>query len=383
MKAAFISFAILILVGCQQKDLVQEALPIEVSVVKIIEDTVSIKKDFVGQVYGKVDIPIRARAEGYLMGIRFKEGQKVYKDSLLYTIDAQPFEAALSEANSSLAEAKVGLVRANNDVNRVKPLAEMNAVSQRDLDAAIAEQGAAEAMVSAAEANVDMMEIQLSYTRVRAPIDGLIGKSLAKIGEFVGREPNPVILNTVSRIDSIRVEFFLTESDYLLLARAARAQEAKLTLDSAEEDKAPKLPLELILADGSIFEYPGYVDFINRQVDADIGAILIQATFPNPNKTIRPGQFAKIRAIVSQMDNGLLVPQRCVQEFQGSFFVLAVDAEGLVKRQTIEIQAKYRDYFLVKKGLKLGDQVILEGLQKVSEGKTVQMKEVEFQSKFN
>ncbi len=220
-----------------------------------------------------------------------------------------------------------------------------------------------------------MQKIQLSYTKITAPISGIIGKSNAKVGEFVGRSPNPVILNTISLIDSIRVEFFLTEDDYLYLSK-------KLRTAQQEGKKTSRFPLRLILSDGSIFPYEGHVDFINREISSSTGAILIQATFPNPEGLVRPGQFARVRAIVEEVENGLLVPQRCVVEFQGTFSVLAVGEGNALESRKIEIAGPYRDYYLVSSGLKKGDRIVLEGLQKVSNGSIITPKPVQFKSQF-
>jgi len=372
LTATFFSF--LLLISCEEEQITDTSPP-TVQVVSVIQDTVQIEKDFVGQVYGITDIPIRARVEGFLEGVHFQEGMKVKKGQLLYSIDPQPFKASLTAAQSQLAEAEVGRIRASNDLNRVQPLADMKAVSERDRDASIAEKDASEEMVNAAQANVEIQEIQLSYTQIKAPISGLIGKTQAKVGEFVGRSPNPVILNTVSRIDSVRVEFFLTENDYLQLAKEVRA-------DIASGHKRETFALKLILSDGSIFEHEGKVDFVNREVDATTGAILIQASFPNPEGLIRPGQFARVRAIMEQMDKGVLVPQRAVSEFQGRFSVMAVTDSNTVKQKPIEILGSYRDYYIITRGVTPGESIIFEGLQKAKEGQKVTPEPIEFKSQY-
>lgn len=365
---------VLLAFGCKQEPEVTEAVPLPIKVVKLSAKDVSLEKDFVAQIYGKVDIPIRARAEGYLEGIHFQEGKLVKEGELLYTVDSDPFQEGVNAANSELASAKVNLTQAQNDLARYQPLAEMNAISQKDLDAAIAKRDAALAMVSAAEARVRYENIQLSYTKIKSPINGLIGKTNAKIGEFVGRDPNPVILNTVSLIDSVRVEFSLSENDYLLLFKEYQEQH-----NSADEVKRP---LKLILSDGSTFDQVGYVDFINRQIDATSGTILIQSSFPNPERLIRPGQFARIRVPMSTVANGVLVPQRAVSEFQGTFFVFKVGEGNSIEQQNISIGGSYRDYFLVSEGLNSGDRVVLEAIQKVAAGQTIAPQEVVFESQF-
>jgi membrane fusion protein (multidrug efflux system) len=340
--------------SCKDKE-VQQAPPPEIKVVKVIQKEVPIYKEYVGQVYGYKDIPIRARVDGYLMGIHFKEGFSVKKGQLLYTIDPQPYQAKVAESMGQLAKAKTELVRADNELKRIEPLAEMNAVSQSDLDAAKAEFGAAQASVEAAKASLRLSKINLSYTNVKSPIRGLIGKTLAKEGEYVGKSPNPVILNTVSRIDNIRVEFFITEAEYLHYFR-------QISIEAEEHEKTA---LELILADGSIHKYKGVIDFIDRNVDPTTGAILLQASFPNPEKLIRPGQYAKIKALVHTDKNALIIPQRAVIEMQGQYSVFVVNNESIIENRTIEIDGFYDDYYIVSKGLEQGEEIVVDGLQKV------------------
>lgn len=375
MKMPVCIAAVIIFTACSQKESPVEPSPPEIKVVKLKSDTVKLEKDFVGQVYGYRDIPIRTRVEGFLDGIHFAEGRAVKKGQLLYTVDPEPLEAALSAAKSEKARTEVTLVRASSDLERIEPLAEINAVSKRDLDATVAEKGATQAMLDATNANVRIREIQLEYTRIKSPIDGIIGKTSAKEGEFVGRSPNPVILNTVSSIDSIRVEFFITEKDYLAFA-------ADFAVKAAQGEEKPTFPLKLILADGQVFQHEGRIDFVNRQVDAATGTLLVQATFPNPGRVIRPGQFARIRAVVETVPNGLLVPQRCVSEFQGTHSVLAVNSDGYVEQKMIEIAGDYRDYFVVLDGVKEGETVVLEGLQKTKGGGKIQPRLVEFASQY-
>ncbi|MDG1276206.1 MAG: efflux RND transporter periplasmic adaptor subunit [Algoriphagus sp.] len=370
----FLFALILIICSCSSPPEVVERPPLEVDVVKLKTESIQLEKDFVAQIYGKVDIPIRARAEGYLEGIHFQEGRMVRKGELLYTVNSDPFQEGVNAANSELASAKVKLTQAENDLNRYRPLAEINAISEKDLDAAIANRDAAEAMVNAAEAKVRFQGIQLSYTQIKSPIDGLIGKTNAKIGEFVGRDPNPVILNVVSLIDSIRVEFFLSENDYLSIFREYQEEHRKIQDAPAE--------IKLILADGIIFDQVGKIDFINRQIDASSGTILIQSTFPNPDRLIRPGQFARVRVPIQNVENGVLVPQRSVSEFQGKFFVFKVGEGNKIIQQGIEIAGNYRDYFLVKSGLESNDLVVLEAIQKVAAGQVISPKEVVFQSQY-
>ncbi len=354
----------LILVSCGTDEQSKLFVP-DIAVYKITAEDVPIHQEFVGQVFGLKDISIRARVEGFLEGIYFNEGRQVKKGQLLYTIESQPFEAEVAAKMSLLAEAKTLLVNAESELNRIKPLAEINAVSQSDLDAAVARFEASQASVEAAEAILRAAQIQLSYTRIKAPISGIIGKTKAKVGDFVGREPNPVILNVVSRIDVILVDFFITESEYLILVREMNKNKRLKEVEKREPN------LELILSDGSVHNYKGKVEFVDRDVDPTTGAILVQASFPNPDGIVRPGQFARIDASVRTIKNGILIPQRTVTEMQGIHNVYVINDENKVELRRIKVGPTIDSFWLVEEGLKNGEKVIYEGLQKVKPGMTV------------
>jgi len=352
--------------------------PPDIPVVNVLEQDVPIFQDFVGQVYGEVDIPIRARVIGFLEGIHFEEGRKVTKGQLLYTVDKQPYQAEVARQQSALAEARTSYTKATSDLNRIKPLAEINAVSQSDLDAAQAEYEAALAYVDAAEASVRLAKIELGYCYIKSPIDGIIGKTQAKVGEFVGQSPNPVILNTVSIIENVRVEFFLTENDYLKLSREVR--EARKERPQAEEDRTK---LKLILSDGSIHPHKGHLDFINREVDQQTGSLLVQASFQNPEKILRPGQFARVRVELRTEDNAVLLPQKCLIELQGTFSVATVDENNEIKFKTVEVGPVYQDYWIIKSGIEPTDRVVLEGVQKVRGGMKVTPQLTTYKSEYS
>lgn len=341
--------------------------PLEIPYVEAISQDVPLFQEFVGQTYGTFDIAIRARVEGFLEGLHFKEGSRVRKGQSLYTIDSQPFEAKVAERASKVAEANTLLVKAKSDLERIRPLAEINAVSKSDLDAAEAQYGAAQASLEAAEAMLRLTKIELSYTKISAPINGIIGKTEAKVGDFVGREPNPVVLNTISRIDTILVRFSITEADYLRYVRYAQAQGIDLeTSPQREENK-----LELILADGSVHDNKGHIDFANREIDPTTGTLLLQASFPNPNGIIRPGQFARVRGVVDVLKGAVLVPQRSVKELQGNYQVFVINDSSRVELRTVEMGPKVGNLWTVASGLQPGEKVIFEGIQRVSSGTEV------------
>lgn len=381
-----ITLITIFLFSCESKK--QKAPPPpEVQVVEVLIKDTPIYKEFVGQMYGLKDIPIRARVEGFLEGIFFEEGRRVKEGQVLYTIDPQPFMADVAAKQSALAEAKTLLVNAENELARYKPLAATNAVSQSDLDAAQATRDASVSSVDAAKANLRLSEINLSYTNIKSPIDGMIGKTEAREGEFVGKSPNPVILNTVSRIDTMRVQFFLTESEYLILSKGWIAED-KLELSEAENgnktaEEARAYNLELILSDGSTYDHKGQVDFINRNIDPTTGSMLVQAHFPNPDRLLRPGLYAKVKAEMERVDGAMMIPSRCVSELQGQYSVMVVSDSNVVMAKQISIGGQFGDMVMVSEGLNKDDRVVIEGLQKVRTGSKVKAELTSFESKIN
>jgi membrane fusion protein (multidrug efflux system) len=370
-------FLVLLSLSCSKKEEKAAAPPPpDVTVFQTEAREVPIYREFVGQVFGFKDIAIRARVEGYLEGIHFEEGSRIKKGTLLYTIESQQFEANVAEKMSKVAEAQTMLANAVSELNRIRPLAEQKAVSASDLDSAVARHDASVASLEAAEANLRAAKIQLSYTKIYSPIAGVIGKTQAKVGDFVGREPNPVILNTVSQINTVLVQFFITETEYLLVARRYLAQ----TKPAKPEDR--EASLELILANGSLYEHKGRPDFIDREVDPTTGAMLVQASFPNPDEILRPGQFAKVKARVENVSNAILIPQRCVTELQGQFSVFVVDDNNTVHKRQVKTGPTINQFWLITEGLKSGERIVYEGLQKVREGVVVNptVKQIELPS---
>jgi membrane fusion protein (multidrug efflux system) len=360
----------------------QQVMPIQkITTVNVEQKDVPIYREFVGQVYGEKDIPIRARIEGFLEGIHFEEGSQVKKDQLLYSIDPDPFEARVNTQRSKVAEAETMMVKAKSDLNRVRPLAELNAVSKSDLDAAEAEYEASVSAVEAAKSNLKSAQIELGYTKIYSPISGLIGITQARVGDFVGREPNPVILNTVSQTDNVKVRFFLSESDYLMLGREMIRNFQSLQTRELDDDE--KIPLELILSDGSTYDYTGTTDFADRGIDATTGSILIQANFPNPDKLLRPGLYAKVKVPIRNVKDALLIPQRCIMELQGLHSVYIVNDSNVVQNQQITIGPAIGDLQLVEEGLQQGDMIVIDALQKVRDGMKIEPQLIEFESKTN
>lgn len=344
--------------GCGKKQEAAPAAPPEVKVVAAVQQDVPITREWVGQTIGALDIEIRARVAGWLKSLDFKEGTEVKTGTLLYTIDTSELEQSVAEAKGRLAQAQTLLSRAESDVNRYTPLAAAGAVSQRDLERALAEAGARKGEVEAAQASLNLAEINMGYATIAAPIDGLIGISAARVGDFVGRPPNPVILNTISRIDSVHVRFSITEQQYLELARRRQA-------DAKSVEARVQRELQLILADGTQYPLPGHITLTQRQIDPATGTLLFEASFPNPNRILRPGQFAKVRAVVDEQKNALVVPTRAITDLQGQSLVYTVGKDNKVAMHRVDLGPQAGTVTVIASGIAAGDRVIVDGLQKV------------------
>jgi membrane fusion protein (multidrug efflux system) len=343
--------------GCGKKEEAAPPPP-EVKVVQAVERDVPISKEWVGQTIGALDIEIRARVTGWLQGMHFQEGTEIKEGALLYTIDQSELLQQVAEAKGRLAQARTLMNQANSDVERYRPLAEAGAVSKRDLDRALAEYGSRQGEVDAAQAALNVAEINLGYATIKAPISGLIGISSARVGDFVGRPPNPVILNTISKIDSIHVRFSITEQEYLDLARRFQERNTKA-------GRAKKTEFRMVLADGSVFPSPGIVIFAQRQIDAATGTLLLEASFPNPGKVLRPGQFARLRAVFEERKGAVVVPIRAVTELQGQSVVYAVGSDGKAQFRRVQIGPKVGNVQVVEQGVTAGEKIIVEGIQRV------------------
>jgi membrane fusion protein (multidrug efflux system) len=340
--------------------------PMEVAVIEVQPREIPIYFDMIGQTRGSVDIPIRARVDGVLEEIHFLEGRPVEEGQLLYVIDPAPYQSKVVEAQGRLAEAQTLLAKATSDLERIRPLAEIDAVSQQDLDGAVAQYEAAQASKQSAEAQVEQAEIQLGYTRLRSPINGLIGITEAKVGEYVGRDPNPVVLNFVSQIDPIRVRFSINEREYLRFRRQfaerVRREEGMMRDEAA---------LELILADGSIHDHVGSIVTSDAAIDPTTGTLTLEADFPNPDRIVLAGQFARVRGVAEERTGALVVPQRAVMEIQGLYQLAVVGDDGTVEIRQVEMGPRVDDEWVVNSGLQTGERVALEGLQRLRPGAKV------------
>jgi membrane fusion protein (multidrug efflux system) len=350
------------LYGCsdEHKPVAPQTLSIDVFAAK--RSDVELASEFTGRTVGSVDAEVRARVQGTLLEQHFKDGSQVAEGQLLYTIDSAPFVATLAEAKGKLAEAETKLVRATADLARIKPLADIDAVSKRDLDKAKASKGVAEGEVQAARAAVQAAQIQLDYTKVLSPVSGTIGISKVTVGEMVGAAPNAVVLNTVSKLDPIHVQFSLSEKEYLYFAHLARL----------EGEARKKRTLTLVLADNSVHPESGHVVKVDRGVDVNSGAITVEAAFPNPGKFLRPGLFAKIKTVAETRKDAIVIPRRAIKEIQGTFQVYVMDEAKKVAQRLIKVGPLSGDLQVVEEGLKKGELVAVEAIQKLRSGMQIQ-----------
>ena len=321
-----------------------------------------VQAEFTGEVRGGEDVEVRARVAGFLQSQHYQEGSLVKKGQLLFTIDPKPFQATAARAQADMAEAQARHNRAVIQVNRLKPLVAQHAVSQQDLDNAMASEEASRAGVAAAEAQLRSAQIDLGYTRVASPINGLAGNRQVDVGSYVG-SPQPTVLTVVSSLDPVRFDFTVSETEYLAYARAAKAQAGKRT------GKGPEL--ELVLADGSVFPEKGRVTVVGRGVSTETGTLPIQAAFPNPGGLLRPGQFGRVKFPITTRKSAIVIPQRSVQELQGTYNVFVVGADSVAQTREIKVASRSGSDWIVASGLEPADRIVIEGIQKVRPGTKV------------
>lgn len=360
------AFAVLLTAtGCSAPPPPATPPPPAVQVAEVVRRDVPVEAAYVAQTFGSEDIRVEARVEGILLSSDFTEGAPVRKGQLLFTIDPRQNQAALDGARSRLAQAQADLARVEQDVARFEPLVKENALPRQSLETARAQAAAARASVDAARATVATAELNLGYTRVHSPIDGIAGKAEVSVGNLVGRG-QATLLTTISKIDPINARFSLSEREYLRLARLVVARRNGETRPAEGAGG-----LHLLLADGTEHPHPGTLAFVDRLVDPTTGTLLVQAQFPNPERIVRPGQFGRVRVVLDVTKDAILVPQTAVQELQGTHSVAVVGGDNTVQMRAVQMGARVGTLWVVSQGLAGGDRVIVEGLQKVRQGLTV------------
>jgi len=358
-------FLTLVVAGCEKKEAVSPPMPPEVQVTGVVERDVPIYQEWVAQLNGQVNADITPKVQGYLTKRDYSEGFFVHQGQLLYEIDPRPFVASLDQAKAQVAVAVAQQSEAENNVTRDRPLAEQHAIPQKQLDTDISNLAATTAQVNAAKASMVQAELNLSWTKVRSPIDGLSGTSNSNVGDLVGTTTK---MTTVSDIDPIRAYFNISESDYLGRAQMISRQ---LRGDSA---RSKPLEVEFIQTNGTAFPAKGKIVLVNREVVSQTGTIQIAAEFPNKDGILRPGGFGNIRIKTGTSENALLVPQAAVIEVQSMYQVVVVNSENKAMFRPIKVGARVGTDWIITEGLKPGDKVIVQGFMKVREGTPVSAK---------
>ena len=351
--------SLLLAAGCGKEQKAAPPPPPAVEVSEVIRKDVPVYTDWVGTTDGLVNATIQAQVTGYLVKQNYREGELVRKGQVLFEIDPRTFQAAVDAAKGSLAQAEARWETAKANLQRVRPLAAKNAVSQKDLDDNIGAELSTRAAVESAKAQLDTARLNLGFTRVDSPVDGIAGIAKAQIGNLVG--PGQIQeLTAVSTVDPIKAYIAISEQEYMKFRRGKDKQ--------AGERSAEAIPLELILADGTVYPHKGRFYLADRQVDVKTGTMRIGALFPNPGNLLRPGQYGTVRATMETKKGALLVPQRAVTEVQGKFLVAVVGADNAVELRPVTPAERVGSLWVIDKGVKPGERVVVEGVQKVKTG---------------
>jgi len=363
VPVSIISLSLFISSGCK-KPAASAPPPPSVNIMVVQTTNAPMATEIIGQLDSPENVQIRARVEGFVEKVAFTEGTNVSAGETLVILDKKPFHERLAAAQGALGEAKAALNKYEKDVARLRPLAEKRAIPQQDLENAEASVEVGKAGVVTAQARVDAAELDLSYCTIVAPIDGLIGAKQVSTGELVGRG-EPTLLATISKLDPIWFYGAISEEQYLKAENEVRSKGRKVS----------ELSVSLILADGSVHPEKGNFVFVDRAVDVKTGTLRLRAEFANKQGRLRPGMFGRIAVDLGTRPDSILVPERAVAELQGRNFVWLVDGESKASQRPVEVGEAIGGYVQVLKGLKAGDRIVVEGLQKVREGGAVQAAE--------
>jgi RND family efflux transporter MFP subunit len=351
----------LLCAGCAQKNSSPAGAP-QVQVARVVERDVSIYGEWVATLDGYVNAQIQPQVSGYLIKQDYREGSLVHKDDVLFEIDPRPFQAVLDQAKAQLAQAEAQLGNATLNVNRDIPEAEANAIPRSQLEGDTQMQMAAKATVAAGLAAVEQAALNLSFTKVRSLISGIAGIAQVQVGNLVTQS---TVLTSVSQVDPIKTYFPISGEEYLRIADKINPDTVNLL------SSASPIPLQLILSNGSTYPRSGSILFADRQVDQQTGTIRIAGAFANPGNILRPGQYAKVRAVTQILKGALLIPQRAVSQLQGSAQVAVVGADNRITIRAVQTGERVDSMWVITSGLMVGDRVVAEGVQKVKDGSTV------------
>jgi membrane fusion protein, multidrug efflux system len=354
---------VLVLCSCSKSNQAAEILasPPEVLITDVAQKDVPIIREWIGSLDGSVNADIRARVSGYVTSLNYKEGSLAQKGDLLFQIDPTTYEAALEQAKAALTQAQANQVQTEQTEKREIQLYEEKVESAQNRDNAIQANSAAKAEVKAQEAAVRQAEINFEFTKIVAPVTGIVGISTPGIGDLVGPSDSQP-LTTISTVDPIKVYFQVSEQDYLKAAESIHGDKS---------NSPASVPIRMILSNGELYPLPGTFSAADRQVDQQSGTIRLVALFPNPNNILRPGQFVRVQVTTRTIAGALLVPQRAVTELQGEYQVVVVDSENKAQVRSVKVGDRVGSLWVVMDGLKLGEHVVVEGAQKVRDGQTV------------
>ncbi|WP_052272905.1 efflux RND transporter periplasmic adaptor subunit [Flavihumibacter solisilvae] len=344
--------------ACKDKKEAATVIP-EVNVVPVGQKNIAVYSEFVGQTFGQTDVEIKPRVEGWIQSIHFQEGSEVKKGQLLYVIQDDELRDREQAAMARLAEANIMAVKAKSDLDRVKPLTEMNALSKRDLDAAQASYDAQKQSIVAAQAALNNARTQLSYTRVTSPLTGTIGVSKVQVGDYVRNAAGDEPITTVSALGAMRVRFPITENDYLKFSQSMTPAQLR------------DLEVQFILNDGSVFPEKGKLDFANREIDPTTGSLLVQALVPNKSRFLRPGQFLKVRIKAEEIANAIIVPQQAVNQMQNVYMTFVVNDSNKINPRPVQVGQRSGSNWVIREGLKPGEKVALVGNAMIKPGMQV------------
>jgi len=354
--------AFLCLTGCKGKPHATVPPPPTVEVVTVTQADVPLYHEWIGVLDGLVNAHIRAQVTGYLVSQKYREGDPIKKGDLLFEIDRRPFQAALDQAKGQLAQAEARLGKTALDVKRYAPLVKDKAISQEEYDDAVQANLEAQAAVVSAKAQAEQADLNLGFTRIISPIDGIASIANGQIGDLVG--PTTGELTTVSTVDPIKAYYNVTEQAYINFTKL-------FATESDRYARLGQLEIELILADGAAYPLKGKIYAADRQISPTTGALRVAALFPNPNFALRPGEFGRLRVKFDLVSGALLVPQRAVMELQGSYQVAVVEADNKVRIQPVRVGERSGTQWIIQEGLKPGQRIVVEGIQKVREGSVV------------
>ena len=335
----------------------------EVTVMTVSPQSARLSLDIVGEVKAMREVELRPRVTGTITAIAFEPGREVKEKDLLFTIDPVPYEVALANARAGLAQAQASLSRVRQDIERYKPLLPDNAIPRQVYDQALAQAAQEEAVVAGRQAAVDKARLDLDYTRVTSPLTGRVGLQKVEVGTLVTAGQTPLVV--VSTLDPVVVYFSISENEYLNLAKRQEPQrKAKKKEDSDQT-------VDLLLADGDLYEEKGSLDYVDPTIDPTSGTLTLRAVFANPKRLLRAGMNSRVRVYYDELDAALLVPQKAVTETLGRYFLTVLDDSNKVELRSVKLGARQGDLWLVEEGLRAGERIVVDGIQKARPGMVV------------